>query len=150
MSIEMTQLIFYFHFFRTGMKNSWRNCRGMIYYSFKLQKRIFNPLDLRENCSKGKGLIPVNTLLAHHHYFLSFFFLLVFSFSFFFFLPSLLRITTKSSSSKSTTVLEKICYVKTNDRCLASSILLTTVFCDYSTVFPSIVRVFREIIMPIC
>lgn len=102
----MTQLIFYFHFFRTGMKNSWRNCRGMIYYSFKLQKRIFNPLDLRENCSKGKGLIPVNTLLAHHHYFLLFFFLLVFSFSFFF-LPSRLRITTKSSSSKSTTVLEK-------------------------------------------
>lgn len=75
------------------------SCRGMIYYSFKLQKRIFNPLVLRENCSKGKGLIPVNTLLAHHHYFLSFFFFL------FFFLPSRLCITTKSS--KSTTVLEK-------------------------------------------
>lgn len=147
----MTQLIFYFHFFRTGMKNSWRNCRGMIYYSFKLQKRIFNPLDLRENCSKGKGLIPVNTLLAHHHYFLSFFFLLVFSFSFLFFfyhracaLQQSLLLASLQQSWK------KICYVKTNDRCLASSILLTTVFCDYSTVFPSIVRVFREIIMPIC
>lgn len=101
----------------------------MIYYSFKLQKRISNPLVLRENCSKGKGLIPVNTLLAHHHYFLSFFPLSVF-FSFFFHRACALQ----TKSSKSTTILEKnFCYMKTNDRTIASSrILLTTVFCDYS------------------
>lgn len=126
------------------MKNSWRNCRGMIYYSFKLQKRIFNPLVLRENCSKGKGLIPVNTLLAHHHYFLSFFFFL-----FFFFYHYACALQQNLASLQQS--WKKICYMKTNDRTIASSrILLTTVFCDYSTVFPSIIRVFREIIMPIC